>query len=246
MASDWTDTFFTGVWETLLKNVYSEEESRDQARFIHRALGLRKGSRVADVPCGDGRISVELAKAGCTVVGVDRSSVSVRRARTRARALGLPAEFHVGDMRNLRVAGPFHAVLNWWGSFGYYDDDTNLAILRRFAELLVPGGRVVIDQVNRERILRRFMHEAEDDYGPARVSVRNVWNSERQSVDGTWTITKGGRRTRRRSSIRLYTPKQMERLMARVGLTLERLYGDDVGARYGRGAKRMISVGRKR
>ena len=227
VASDWTDTFFTGVWETILKNVYSEEESHDQARFIHRVLKLRKGSRVADVPCGDGRISIELAKAGCAVVGVDRSSASVRRARKCVRALGLPAEFHIGDMRSLRVAGPFN-------------------VLRKFAEFLVPGGRVLIDQVNRERVLRRFMHEAEDDYGPVRVSVRNVWNSERQSVDGTWTITRNGRRTRRRSSVRLYTPKQMERMMARAGLTLERLYGDEGGARYGGGAKRMISVARKR
>jgi SAM-dependent methyltransferase len=246
VASDWTDTFFTGIWETLLKNVYTEEESIEQARFVHRALRLREGSRVADIPCGDGRISIELAKAGCEVVGVDRSAASVRRARNRVRSLRLPAEFHAGDMRRLRVGGSFDAVLNWWGSFGYYDDETNLAVLRRFSELLVPGGRVLIDQVNRERVLRRFMHEAEDDYGPASVSVRNVWNPERQSVDGTWTITKGGRRTRRRSSVRLYTPKQLERMMTRAGLALERQYGDERGSRYGRGSRRMISIGRKR
>ena len=246
MAGDWTDTFFRGAWETILRNVYTEEETREQAEFIKRALRLRRGSRVADIPCGDGRISLELARAGCKVSGLDRSSASIRRARRKARSLSRATRFSVGDMRNLSIEGPFHAILNWWGSFGYFDDNTNLSILRRFAELLSPGGRVLVDQVNRERILRRFMHEAEDDYGSAHVSVRNRWNADRQSVDGTWTITTGGRRTRHRSSVRLYTPRQMEHMMARAGLKLERFYGDDRGGGYGRGARRMISLGRKR
>ena len=246
MARDWTDTFFTGAWETLVKNAYTEEETTEQARFIRRAVKLRRGSRVADVPCGDGRISLELARAGCRVVGVDRSRASIGRAKRRARSLKNPPEFHVGDMRDLSLEGSFNAVVNWWGSFGYFDEGTNVGLLRGFAELLAPGGRVLIDQVNRERILRNFRHRNEATYGPARVLVRNKWNPERQSVDGTWTMIEGGRRKRCRSSMRMYTPKEMERLLAECGLRLERFYGDESGGEYGRGAPRMITVGIKR
>ena len=55
-VTDWTDTFFTGLWGELQRRSYPRAETEREARFIRRALGLRKGSRVLDVPCGDGRI----------------------------------------------------------------------------------------------------------------------------------------------------------------------------------------------
>lgn len=249
ISKHWTDTFFHGEWDTIIRNVYTPEESLAETRFIRRALGLRSGSRVLDVPCGDGRISLELARMGCRVIGVDACAPSIRRAKRRARALsrakGAQPEFLVGDMRKLNVGGPFKAILNWWGSFGYFDDVTNLSVLRRFAELLERGGKVMIDQINRERVLRDFRTEAWDDYGPVRVLVKNRWDPSTQRIDGTWTMVRAGKRSRRRTSIRIYTPRQMERLLARAGLELERLYGGANGEPHSRGSRRMVTVARK-
>ena len=97
-----------------------------------------------DVPCGDGRIAAELAAAGLKVAGIDLSERQVQRARAR----GSDAEFAMGDMRSIPWDARFDCVLNWFGSFGYFDSATNRTVLRGFARALRPGGRLVLDQVN--------------------------------------------------------------------------------------------------
>jgi ubiquinone/menaquinone biosynthesis C-methylase UbiE len=242
-VADWTDTFFTGFWSLLQERSFSPAETEEQARFVRRALGLRKGSRLLDVPCGDGRIALELARAGVQVTGVDRCAESVRRARRRFRAAGLTGRFEIGDMRALEVDGGFHAVVNWWGSFGYYDDEANLAILTGFAERVVRGGRVLVHQVNRERVLRDFRHRMSADYGGVKIETRNRWDPVAERIEGRWTITSGRRSEKRRSSMRVYTRAQMERLMRAAGLTRVRFYGDADGRPYDRGTRWMATVG---
>jgi SAM-dependent methyltransferase len=241
----WTETFFTEYWSQMQRSKPVSDVAAEEAHVLRRVLRLRKGSRVADVPCGDGRISMEFARAGCAVVGVDACAPSVRRARARFKRAGLPGEFHLGDMRDLDLPGGFDAVLNWWGSFGYFDDDTNLEVLRGFARLLRRGGRVLIDQVNRERILRDFMERGEfGDYG-VRIITHNRWDPDAQRINGSWTFIQGDRRVRRRSSIRLYTPKQMSTLMDAAGLRLERIVDGLTGEPFTRGSRRMSSIGRR-
>ena len=242
----WTDTFFTGFWGIVQRSSPLTEGAVEEAAVIRKLLRLRAGSTVADIPCGDGRISLELARAGCAVTGVDACEASVRRARRRFAGVGLAGEFHVGDMRGLNLpAGAFDAVVNWWGSFGYFDDETNLAVLTGLADLVRPGGRVLIDQVNRERILRDFMSRGESTYGPVRVVTRNRWDARLERVDGRWTFTRDGAKLTRRSSIRLYTPKQMTALMRRAGLRVERFFDGATGEPFDRGSRRMTTVGRK-
>jgi SAM-dependent methyltransferase len=243
--ADWTDRFFTGSWMTLQRRAYSEEETAAQARFLGRALRLRKGSRVADVPCGDGRISLELARVGCLVTGVDACEASVRRARRRFRREGLEGDIRLGDMRSLDLEGPFDAVFNWWGSFGYFDERTNRAVLESFARALRPRGHVLVEQMNREHVRRSFRHTSTSTYDGLVVRTRNVWNPRTQRIEGSWTLREGARTQRRTSSMRIYTPRQMERLLARAGLRMEKLYGDIDLSPYRRGSRRMIAVARK-
>jgi len=241
----WTDDFFTGYWSMMQKAAPMTDVAAEETRVLRKILRLRKGSRVADVPCGDGRISLELARAGCSVVGVDACERSVRRARRQFGKAGLQGTFHLGDMRDLRLPREFNAVINWWGSFGYFDEDTNLEVLRGFADILVPGGRVLIDQVNRERILRQFRGRGVFRWGRVTVTTRNSWDEKRQRINGSWLFERSGKRTRRRSSIRLYTPSQMEALMEAAGLTLEFICDGKTGLPFTRGSRRMSAVGRK-
>jgi SAM-dependent methyltransferase len=244
-VTDWTDTFFTGFWSAFQRAPALVEAAPAEARFLRRALRLRRGSRVADIPCGDGRIALELARAGCDVLGVDGCRESLRRARRRFRVAGLDGRFGIGDLRDLHVDGQFDAVINWGGSFGYFDQRTNAELLARLGGLLVPGGRLAVDNANRERILRQFMPRISQEAEGVRVVCRNVWDPDGERIEGRWTFTLGDRRERKRSSMRLYTPGQMRRLMEGVGLVVENVYGGGDGSEYSRGSRRMIMVGRR-
>ncbi len=242
---DWTDTFFTGPWNMLQSASVMADAAPEDARRIRRALKLRRGSRVADIPCGDGRIAFELAAAGCDVVGVDRCVASIRRGKKRFREAGLPGTLHVGDMRKLNLEPGFDAVVNWWGSFGYFDDDTNLDVLRSFAALVRPGGRVLIDQINRERVLRQFRETFTSDYGAVTIRTWNRWDPVGQRIEGTWQFRHGAKRVRRHSSMRIYTPSQMRRLIGEAGLVLERFYDGADGTDYRRGSGHMTTIARR-
>ncbi len=241
----WTDDFFTGYWSMMQKAAPMTGVAAEETRVLRKILRLRKGSRVADVPCGDGRISLELARAGCRVVGVDACERSVRRARRQFGKAGLQGTFHLGDMRDLRLPREFNAVINWWGSFGYFDEATNKRVLKGFADVLKPGGRVLIDQVNRERVLREFRGKDVFRWGGVTVTTRNTWDAKRQRINGSWLFERGGRQERRRSSIRLYTPSEMRALMESAGLTVERICDGKTGLPFTRGSLRMSTVGRK-
>jgi SAM-dependent methyltransferase len=126
------------------------ERSDADAALVTRLLSLRPGSRVLDVPCGEGRISGRLARQGCEVVGVDGDERLLALARERYPE----AEFEHGDMRALPYASEFDAALNWFTSFGYFDPDTNDALLASYARALRPGGRLLIEMHNPWRLAR--------------------------------------------------------------------------------------------
>jgi len=135
----------------------------------------------------------------------------------------------------------FHAACNWGGSFGYFSDAENLDVLCRLARAVRPGGRVLVDQVNRERILRRFRprHQKGD------LSMVSTWQAGTQRVETTWSVTRGGKKLSCRSSIRVYTPAQFRSLFDRAGLQVTDVLGDWQGGPYGRYAARLVVVGRR-
>ncbi len=54
------------------------------------------------------------------------------------------------DMRQLgELPGTFDAIISLWQSFGYFDQATNLAILRQVHTKLRPGGRCILDVYHR-------------------------------------------------------------------------------------------------
>ena len=91
--SEWFVNFAEGLW---LKD---DDTGKDEARFIKRALHLRKGQFVLDAPCGAGRIAVHLAKAECVVTGVDLQPAFIKRAKARFSREGLKGSFEVMDLR---------------------------------------------------------------------------------------------------------------------------------------------------
>lgn len=131
-------------------DVLGDERSEAEAAVVARLLSLEPGMRVIDVPCGEGRIAGRLAKRGCDVVGLDASERFLARARERWPDV----RFEQGDMRELPFVAEFDALVNWFSSFGYFDSETNDAVLAGFARALRPGGRLLLEQVNPARLAR--------------------------------------------------------------------------------------------
>jgi hypothetical protein len=103
------------------------------------------------------------------------------------------------------------------------------------------GGHVLIDQPNRENLLRHFVPASHN----GNVTKRARWNLQTQRIDSDWVVKRNGIPEHNRMSIRLYTPLQMCRLFQDAGLQVEAMYGDHNGEPYRRSSRRLIVVGKK-
>jgi SAM-dependent methyltransferase len=116
---------FRGLWQEAQLGWWSEDETRAAVDKVERALGLSSPAKILDVPCGDGRISIELATRGHDVTGVDLNEAFLAEAARKAGDRGLSARWEQGDMRELPYESEFEVALNFWGSFGYFDEGGN-------------------------------------------------------------------------------------------------------------------------
>ena len=79
-----------------------------------------------DLACGHGRHSVELARHGCAVTGVDLSEPSLALAAARAAEAGVDLRLRAGRHAPDRVRrGEFDAVINMFTAFGYFADEAD-------------------------------------------------------------------------------------------------------------------------
>jgi len=84
-----------------------------EMRLIHRAMMLVPNThRVLDVPCGEGRVMLDLAQRGYAVTGADVSEEMVIVARRAAAASGLTCRVHREDLQKLTFPdGSFDTVI---------------------------------------------------------------------------------------------------------------------------------------
>jgi SAM-dependent methyltransferase len=102
-------------------------------------------ARVLDAACGPGLYAVRLARMGWDVVGVDTGEPVLRHARGLAREAGLAVEFRRADLRALEGKGDFDAVILVYFILEAFPRRQQVAVLRRLAAALRPGGRLVAE-----------------------------------------------------------------------------------------------------
>lgn len=122
------DRSATQVWERLtsdapvsrIRETVRQGRDRMRARMLDALPADLSGARVLDAGCGTGAASVELARRGATVVGVDIAPNLVRIAEARLpEGLRDRVTFHAGDMLSPEF-GRFDHVISM-DSLIYYD-----------------------------------------------------------------------------------------------------------------------------
>jgi SAM-dependent methyltransferase len=170
----WFDGFFDDDWLTLLELRSTPERNEAEVDFVVQALELEPGERVLDVACGVGRHSIELARRGLRVTGLDLSAPSIERARAAAEDAGVHVEFVHGDMRELPWTDEFDAAVNLFSSFGYFaTEEENQGALAEIAESLKARGRLLLETVHIFGIVRQFRARHWDDLPDGELLVED-------------------------------------------------------------------------
>jgi SAM-dependent methyltransferase len=89
-------------WRSFYGYMFSAERFAAAPDEVARILALTKcsGGNMLDLCCGPGRHSVEFAKSGFQVTGVDKSAFLLEKAREHASRAGASIEWVQEDMRN--------------------------------------------------------------------------------------------------------------------------------------------------
>src|SRR5260370_37424700 len=87
IPTNWYEDFFHGVALDLWRKAIRPEQTKAEADFLVNVLQREARSHLLDVPCGNGRLSLELARRGYRVTGVDISVEFIEEARSSAMGL---------------------------------------------------------------------------------------------------------------------------------------------------------------
>jgi SAM-dependent methyltransferase len=177
---------------------------------------------VLDLGCAAGRCTLELARRGHRVLGIEPDERALASARAAAKSERLNAHFMKADPREISYRADFDAVVFLDGAFGRLPSDRDdLRALDNARKALKPGAKLLIDVLNREWLLRRFEPDA-----------TVAFDFEKGRLDD--------RRSPPSASLRVYALTELIAQMERAGLVYRRSWGAFDGSAYGLDSPRLI------
>jgi demethylmenaquinone methyltransferase/2-methoxy-6-polyprenyl-1,4-benzoquinol methylase len=125
----------------LLSSAFSFGQDPRWRRALVSAVAPQPGDRVLDVATGTGMVAAELlARADCSVVGIDQSPQMLAGAHARFDGRGLKVELVEGQAESLPFENAGFDALTVTYLLRYVDDPQ--ATVRELARVVRPGGRV--------------------------------------------------------------------------------------------------------
>ena len=242
---DWWRDFFHGLGSEFIMLARTPDQTRHEVDLIMNLVGLHPGDRVLDVPCGAGRHSLELARRGIQVTGLDLSEPLLRAAREVASHEGLEVEFIEGDMRELPWEGEFDTAICLWTSIGYFDEEGDLGFLRGVRDALVPGGGFLIETISLETLLTDFHGTDEYDLGDLHVLERRRYDPEAGRMETEFALSRGEHSETKGTSIRVYTCRELVGLLREAGFEDPRGLDPATSEPFGLGARRLCVIAKR-
>ena len=247
MASEWWETFFSGVALDLWQQAIPPEYTKLEAEFINNLLHLPTGARILDAPCGEGRITRELAAKGYQLVGVDIAEEFLAAARAAAKERNLTMDIEQADVRSLSFKEEFDAAICWGNSFGYFDEAGNAGLLKSLAQALKPGGRLVLDaSSNAESRLPNFQQHEWSKIGDILFLEENEYDHAQGRMITHYTFIRGGKDETRTGSHRIYTYREIFRMLEEAGLAEVECYASLSKEPFKLGANQLLMEAVKR
>jgi SAM-dependent methyltransferase len=237
-----TDDFGRGILPPNASQV------RREVDFIEDSLAVAKGGVVLDLACGSGAHAVDLSTRGYGLVGFDLSLPQLAVAGELAQERGQKINFLQGDMRELSFVDVFDGIYCWNTSFGYFEEERNLDVAERVFNALRPGGRFLLDVINRDFVVEQQPSQVWFE-GDACVCMDDMsvdFITSRLRVKRTMMLDDG--RTKECAfSIRVYSLHELGKLLHDIGFRVTEASGHPAhpGVFFGATSPRVVILAQK-
>jgi SAM-dependent methyltransferase len=194
---------------------------KQEVDFILQELGLPQGSRILDVGCGTGRHSVEMARRGYKVTGLDFSSGMLAEARKAAQLAGVEVEWIHSDVTQFVTTELFDgAICMLEAAFALLTPRQNavehdFAVLHNVNAALKVGARFILEAPSALRFLRYMSPEDIENghFNPLTM----VYTGE-----ATWETQEGVEKSII-TSTRSYVPPELSMYLAQNNFSVVRM-----------------------
>lgn len=207
------------------ENVFTKN-TLAEVDFFLGLFPLAKGARILDVGCGTGRHSIELAKRGYQVTGLDLSSGMLAVAKKKAADANADVEWIQGDATAFELPENYDAALcvceGAFGLIGTNDDpeEHDLNILKCTAKALRSGGGFLLTGLNAYSVIRRLTDDNVKNgaFDPATMIAE--YEDEWDLPEGKVTLT---------VRERLFIAPEVTRMLRDAGFRVNGVYGGTAG-----------------
>lgn len=247
-AKQWFEEIFDDDYLRTLPSL-SPRQTAKESQFIADSLGIASGGTLLDLACGYGRHALELAAKGFQVTGLDLSLPLLIRAADAARRASVNINFIHGDLREIAFENEFDGAYCVFSSFGYFDDDTNRKVAVNLARALKPGGKLLLEVVNRDYLCRDLptrvwwqgegcvvLEEVDFNYFSSRLQVQRS------------LVFEDGRQIEQEISIRAYSLHEIGKILHHSGFRVTEVSGGLSlrGKFFGANSRQLIVVAEKK
>lgn len=203
--------------------------------FIENEIGFKKSARILDVGCGTGRHSIELAKRGYPVTGVDLSDSLLNRAKQKAGEQNITVDFRKADARYLTFNEEFDLVtMLCEGAFPLMEtDEMNYDILRNAYNALRKNGKLIFTTLNGlfplfhsvKEFLASQTQDGNATYGKNSFDLMTFRDHSITTVQDDM-----GNKKELQCNERYYVPSEITWLLRSIKFTTVEIFGAKLGA----------------
>lgn len=146
------------------------------AREFYERLNIAPGCKLLDVACGSGQLALMAAKDGIEVTGVDIAGNLVERARARAQAEGLTAQFEEADAEALPFDdATFDVVTSLIGAM--FAPRPQL-VAQELLRVCVPGGTIAMANWTPQGFIGQMFKAVSKFIAPSGMPAPVLWGDE--------------------------------------------------------------------
>ncbi|MBP7176730.1 MAG: class I SAM-dependent methyltransferase [Thermoclostridium sp.] len=242
---------FAYVYDLLMQDVKYTEWA-DYIELLFRKFCVKKPELVLDMACGTGNLTLELAKRGYDMIGIDMSSDMLSCAMEKSVGTCISPLWVCQDMRAFELYGTMDVILCTMDSLNYIQNAPDMTqVFHLVNNYLNPGGLFVFDMntpYKLEHVLgNNLFYEIRDD-------ITYLWRNqylpkEKKCIfDLTFFVKEGEdiyRRLEEEQQEKAWAVEEIQRLLKKAGLELVGMYGEFTESAPSEQTERVFFIARR-
>jgi SAM-dependent methyltransferase len=238
------------LWELMEPVMFTEARiafTSNEVDAIKSLCRIESDATILDLCCGIGRHSLEFARRGHKVVGVDRTSRYIERAAKSAQSENLHIEFVLEDMRTFHRKTSFDLVLSMFTSFSYFEDhQEQLLVLRNIYASLRAGGRLIMESMGKEILARIFNRQSWSEWPHGFMLEERKTIDDWNKMHNKWIfIERDGTVHRWDVTHWIYSGAEIKGMLESVGFSDVQIFGGLDGRDFDNEADRLVVIATK-